>query len=386
MREHAIVVYGATGYSGRLVCEELLRSGTPFAIAGRSRDRLLALQRELGRPDLPLLAAGLDDAAALHRMAEKARVVLSCAGPFSRCGKPVQDAALSARSHFLDITGEHPYMLASYRRDEEARSCGVALINGVGFDVVPTDAAAALAAEALGERPVERVRIAFAVRGGPSLGTLRSILGTLPDGLSYTEGQWVPEAVGQHLWEAPLPQPFGRRTCISVPWGDLVTAPRTTGARRVQTFFAVPAAAVPAVRLATAALGSTLLRDLLRRGLDLLPEGPTAPQRARARSAVVAEALAQDGQVQLCWVRAGDAYAFTAAAAALCARLAARADFDRIGALTPAQAFGARALLDGLRDRGVEWGLGTPMPLPAPAAGAYADAVAAVAVEKGPPQ
>src|SRR5690349_15803522 len=170
-----VVVYGATGYTGRLVCEELARLKTPFAIAGRDPNKLEPLAARFDeRP--AVIVARLDDPPGLARMADRGKVVLDCAGPFADYGKPVQDAALAARRHFMDITGEHHYMLDTYKRDAEARAHGVALINAVGFDVVPTDCAAVLAADAAGA-PVTHVRIAFAPMGGRATqGTTRSAL------------------------------------------------------------------------------------------------------------------------------------------------------------------------------------------------------------------
>src|SRR5262245_14346600 len=136
-----VVVYGATGYTGRLICAELKKQKVPFVISGRDEGKLRLLKTTLAL-DAPILAAALDDAAALRKMAESARVVLDCAGPFVKWGKPVQDAALAAGRHFLDITGEQTYMRPTFARDAEARARGVALINAVGFDVVPTDCAA----------------------------------------------------------------------------------------------------------------------------------------------------------------------------------------------------------------------------------------------------
>jgi short subunit dehydrogenase-like uncharacterized protein len=121
----------------------------------------------------------------------------------------------------------------------------------------------------------------------------------------------------------------------------------------------VPAQVVPIIRVGAPflrALSSGWVRELLQKGLDLLPEGPTALMRSRARSAAVAEVEGTGGECRLGWVSAGDSYSFTAASAALCARLAAAEGFDRRGALTPTQAFGARELLSGLSDHGVKWG------------------------------
>src|SRR4029077_6553065 len=93
------------------------------------------------------------------------RVVLACAGPFARMGAPVREAALATGRHYLDITGETPYIMATAERDGEARARGVALVNAVGFDVVPTDAAAVLAADAAGGQPA-LLRIGLPFRGG----------------------------------------------------------------------------------------------------------------------------------------------------------------------------------------------------------------------------
>src|SRR4051812_38125463 len=143
-----ITVYGATGYTGRLVCAELARKKLPFRIAGRDEKKLKTLAQYCGNPDV--VVAPLDDAAALREMASSSKVVLDCAGPFVLMGRPVQDAALAAGAHFLDITGEIKWMRETLARDAEAKKHNVALINAVGFDVVPPDCAAVLAAEAAG--------------------------------------------------------------------------------------------------------------------------------------------------------------------------------------------------------------------------------------------
>src|SRR3954451_2464720 len=206
-----ITVYGATGYTGRLVCAELARKKLPFRIAGRDEKKLKTLAQYCGNPDV--VVAPLDDAAALREMASSSKVVLDCAGPFVVMGRPVQDAALAAGAHFLDITGEIKWMRETLGRDPEAKKKNVALINAVGFDVVPTDCAAVLASEAAGS-PVERVRIAFASRPmKPTQGTARSAIEGMHLGsLAWDNGEWVQEPVGKEVWEVPFPDPIGRRT------------------------------------------------------------------------------------------------------------------------------------------------------------------------------
>ena len=354
----SVVVYGASGYTGRLVCAELQRAGTSFAVSGRDKQKLDALVASLGQP-IETIVAPLDDAAALARMASRGKVVLDCAGPFVRWGKPVQDAALAAGHHFLDITGEHIYMRDTQARDSEARERGVALINAVGFDVVPTDAAAVLAAEAAGA-PIASVRIAFGnIAANPTQGTTRSMLEAAHlGGLAFVDGEYRKEPVGAERWEAPFPEPFGPTLCLSLPWGDIATAPRSTGARDVRIFMSMPKRAVkwvPLLRPLGALLSVGPIKAFASRRIDKLPEGPTDEERKRSKFAVYAEAVGAKGTRGV-WVTGGNGYDFTAAAAALCAKLASDPGFTKTGALTPAQAFGACELLDGLTAFGVKWG------------------------------
>ena len=363
MADVAVVVYGATGFTGRLICGELARRKVPFAVAGRDRAKLTALSASLGAAAPEVLVAALDDRAALEQAVARGRVVLACAGPFARMGEPVREAALAARRHYLDITGENDYMLATAARDAEARVRGVALVNAVGFDVVPTDAAAVLASDAAGGKP-ELLRIAMLFGGRATQGTTRSALESADKGgLAYIAGKYVSEPIAADRWHASFPPPVGDRVCVSIPWGDLATAPRSTGARTVRTYVVMsPALArvAPLVGLAGKALSWGPAKRLAERWLSTLPEGPSDAERARARSAVVAEA--QNGRrTARAWVTAGDGYDFTAAAAVECAVRAAADGFDKKGALTPTQAFGARSLLESLAAHDVRFGVDAPI-------------------------
>ncbi|HEX4458733.1 MAG TPA: saccharopine dehydrogenase NADP-binding domain-containing protein [Polyangia bacterium] len=350
MSDFAIVVYGASGFTGRLVCAELARRKVSFAIAGRDRTRLTTLAASL--PVQPqVLTAPLDDAAQLQAVIARGKVVLACAGPFGRLGTPVREAALAAGRHYLDITGEAAYMMETHERDAEAKKRGVALVNAVGFDVVPTDCAAALASEAVGGAP-DDVKIAIKFGGRATQGTTRSAVEHADSGgLAFVDGGYRQERVGAAQWSAPFPEPLGVRTTASIPWGDMATAPRSTGTRNLRTYVALPKAAVaamPLVGLASKALAWAPAKKLAERWIQSLPEGPSDAERARAKCAVVAEATRGDKSARV-WVTCGDGYDFTAVSAVECAVRAAADGFTATGALTPSQAFGARTLLDALK-------------------------------------
>jgi short subunit dehydrogenase-like uncharacterized protein len=179
---------------------------------------------------------------------------------------------------------------------------------------------------------------------------------------AFVEGKWVDEPVAEKIWEAPLPPPIGPQSCVSVPWGDVATAPRSTGAPNVRVFFAVPqmvAKALPLTRSLLPILGTTPVQKLLEAAIERIPEGASDEERARAYSAVLAQAQFREGRSASAWLSLGEGYTLTAIMAALCASLCARPDFTARGALTPTQAFGAKTLLDGLVAAGAKWGVTT---------------------------
>jgi short subunit dehydrogenase-like uncharacterized protein len=110
-----IAVYGATGYTGRLVAAELAAADADFVLAGRSRSKLEALAEELGR-QAAVQPASLDDAESLRSLLYDCAAVIDCAGPFVKYGEPVLRAAVETGTHYLDTTGEQVYMKMAFER------------------------------------------------------------------------------------------------------------------------------------------------------------------------------------------------------------------------------------------------------------------------------
>jgi short subunit dehydrogenase-like uncharacterized protein len=354
MERLPILVYAATGFTGALVCEELDRQGVSFAIGGRDPDRLARLAARLKtRPRV--FVAGVDDTARLRQAAAAARVLVSCAGPFVRYGRQVQDVALAEGAHWLDTSGEWPHLCASFERDQEARAAGVALVGAVGVDVVPSDIAAFLASEGM-EAPSLRIAVGSAF-GGTSQGTTRSTVEVVArGGRVVVSGQLVEEPIGARRWEVRMPEPFGICVAVSAPLPDLATAPRTTGAKSVVAF--QPPSALRdrvlerapwIVKLA----GTRLVHAALDRLVGLSSDGPDATARTKSRYAAVVEATSVTGERRVAEATSGDGYELTASIVAWCARKAADPSFDKRGALSPVQAFGARELLEALTPAGL---------------------------------
>ena len=336
-------IYGAYGYTGRLIAAEAVARGLTPVLAGRDATRLARLAAEL---KLEWRAFGLEDATALVRAVEPLDLVLHAAGPFIRTSAPMVRACLEGGTHYLDITGEIPVLEATYLRDAEARCAGIALLPAVGFDVVPSDCLALHVARRVGA-PLE-LEIAIAPSGRASAGTTRTVLASLAGrrslGLVRRGGQLVERRIGETR-RVRFSDGREREALIGIPWGDLASAFRTTGARDITVLMA----SRPMARMAAVApiLGRLLsihaVERLAEAAVDRLVAGPDERARREGRSLLWARAEDAEGREAEAWMETAEGYRFTALSAVTCVErtLAERPS----GALTPAGAFGAELVL-----------------------------------------
>ena len=140
--EFDVVVYGATGFTGRLVAEHLAQHGGDrlvWAMAGRSAAKLAAVRDEIGAPaDTPLIVADADDAASLDAMVARAKIVITTVGPYQLYGEPLLAACVRAGTDYLDLCGEPNWMhrmIGAY--DAAARASGARILFSCGFDSIP---------------------------------------------------------------------------------------------------------------------------------------------------------------------------------------------------------------------------------------------------------
>lgn len=185
-RPHDLVVWGATGYTGRLVALATARSigDRPWAVGGRSRERLERLRAEiadLGGRVPEVVVASIDDADSMHAMTGGARVVLTTVGPYDLHGEPLIEAAIATGTHVADITGEVPWVRRMRTRHETAaRAAGIRIVSMCGYDSVPSELGVGLLQQAAVEshgRPARLVETGVGpIRGGFSGGTAASAM------------------------------------------------------------------------------------------------------------------------------------------------------------------------------------------------------------------
>lgn len=184
-REFDIVLYGATGFVGRLTAEYLAQVGgdTRIALAGRSAERLRAVRETLGESarSWPLVVADAAVPSTLNEMAARTQVVVTTVGPYTRYGLPLVAACAAAGTDYADLTGEPPFIRDSIDLyHKQAIDTGARIVHACGFDSIPSDLSVyALHSRAQGDGAGELVDTNLVVRsfsGGLSGGTIASML------------------------------------------------------------------------------------------------------------------------------------------------------------------------------------------------------------------
>jgi short subunit dehydrogenase-like uncharacterized protein len=182
-REHDVVLFGATGFTGRLTAEYLARhapAGMSWALAGRNRQKLEDARAELaaidpGCADLPLIEADVGDPASLRAVAESARVAITTVGPYIHYGEPLVAACAAAGTDYVDLTGEPEFVdLMWLRHHEAAERSGARIVHSCGFDSIPHDLGAYHAVQQLPEDVPIRLEGFVSASGSPSGGTYHS--------------------------------------------------------------------------------------------------------------------------------------------------------------------------------------------------------------------
>lgn len=211
-RDFDIVLFGATGFTGRLVAEYLARhlpDGARWALAGRSQERLEAVRRRLvslepGCADLPLLHADVSDPATLDQVAQRARVVASTVGPYLTYGEPLVAACAKAGTDYADLTGEPEFVDRMYLGyHQQALDTGARLVHACGFDSVPHDLGTLFTVLQLPEGLPIRVRGMVRAHGALSGGTLSTAV------TAMSRARQMRQVAAER--RAREPRPAGRR-------------------------------------------------------------------------------------------------------------------------------------------------------------------------------
>lgn len=286
------MIYGATGYTGKLVARTAKAQGLNPLLAGRNEARLKSIAAQHG---FEYQAISLDDPDALDAGLAQVDAVLHIAGPFSQTSKPMVDACLRTGTHYLDITGEIDVFEACAARDEEAKKAGVMLMPGVGFDVVPSDC---LAAHMKARMPdASELTLGISGLGQMSHGTAKTGIESIGKGTRIRRGGRIVSARKTPQREIDFGQ--GAKSAIAIGWGDVSTAWHSTHIPDITVYFeASPQleqmAKMGGVMRWLLSLGPA--QRALKKRVEQQPEGPSDAERRLGYSVLYGEAINAQGE------------------------------------------------------------------------------------------
>ncbi len=357
-----IAVYGATGFTGKLVAAELHRRGADFVLAGRNEAKLAALSEATG--SAPVRAVGIDDPAGLRALLEPCAAAIACAGPFMRNGEAIASAAADTGTNYVDTTGEQPFMRMIFDRfGETAAANGAAMVTAMGFDYFPGDMIAALTAADTG--PLAAVTLAYAVQGMQATrGTTLSGLDMISGGdVDYIDGALRPADRRISRGRFRFPEPVGEQRMTRYPAGEPITVPRHVDTKRVTMLLSattvVPERVAPFLGVAmppfAVAMRTPALRGLAEKLVGRMPEGPDEATRKANTFTIVCDARTATGETRRGIIRGRDVYGLTASSTVEAALRMAAPEFDRTGALAPSQAFDPESFFQSMAAAGLEY-------------------------------
>jgi len=302
------MVYGANGYTGRLIAQEAKRCGMQPILAGRSADTIREMAAKTG---FECCVFDLEDETAVSEALEGVAIVLHCAGPFSATSQPMIEACLNNGCHYLDITGEISVFANAHAQSEEARRADIILMPGVGFDVVPTDCLAATLVKAL--PAATAMTLAFEAGGQMSPGTMKTSIEGLAGGGCVRESgklKWVPLA-----WKTrEIPFEHGKRLAVTIPWGDVFTAYISTGVPDIEVYMSAPPSSIlgmKRLRMIKPLLSMMWVQNMMKRRVERTVTGPEAGERQNTQMHLWGEVSSADGRSVSATMTTPDGYDVT---------------------------------------------------------------------------
>jgi short subunit dehydrogenase-like uncharacterized protein len=340
-----LMIYGASGYTGKLLARGAAAAGLRPILAGRDATRLQAVAAPLG---LRCRVVPIDDARRQADALRDVHVLLNAAGPFAATARSWVDACLRTGTHYLDLGGEMAVFEAIERRDGDACDKKIMLMPGVGFLVVASDCLARHVASRL--PTAHWLRIGTSRSMLLSRGSAKTMIGLIDDKVSVRRNGTltrVPVGAVEHAFDYGYRDDEGRRLSTAMSMAELITAHRTTGIKNIESYVEVAPLERATMRFASRwawLLRNPLCQVAMQTQAELLPDGPSRRDMPEQPRTVVVEAYDQKGRTASARLVTPEAYRFTAAAAVAIARRVLDDDF-KAGFQTPATRYGSDFVL-----------------------------------------
>jgi len=343
MENNKFLLYGANGYTGRLIAGLAASYGLVPVLAGRKKKPIEDLAKEL---DLDYRVFSLKDARSLENALLEVPLVLHAAGPFQFTSRFMIEACLVTNTHYLDITGEISVFEQAKKYNDKAKAAGLMIMPGVGFDVVPTDCMAKYLKEKLPD--ANQLKLAFASIGGAySHGTAMTMAEGLGEGsAARINGKITPQPLGKKgMW---LDFGLKKMFVMTIPWGDISTAYFTTGIPNIETYTAASPKTFKYLKwqkLYNWILRTSFAKNYVKNKINQKPAGPSEEMRAKAKSLIWGEVANEAGVKISARMVCAEGYTLTAMSSLLICKKVLSDQFE-IGYQTPASVYGADLILE----------------------------------------
>ncbi|RME90085.1 MAG: saccharopine dehydrogenase [Candidatus Hydrogenedentota bacterium] len=336
------LIYGANGFTGRLITEQAVKEGLKPVLAGRNEQAISELAQQY---NLEHKIFSLNEVESVAKELANFSFVIHCAGPFVNTAEMMMEACILSETHYTDITGEIPVFQLAKKKDSAALAANIMLMPGVGFDIVPTDCTALIAKEALPD--ANKIRIAFVGLAKTSIGTTKSALGQLPNGSLIREnGELKRIPHFSKTWHTKI---LGKDyDLVAIPWGDVYTAYYTTGVDNIEVYTALPKEQILAGKLLRPFLGllrNQTILEFAQKQIERHAQNPTVEDMQKGYSYVLGEASNASGQRVRKMIRTKEGYSFTAHSAVQVAKKILDDEW-KSGFKTPASVYGSQFVFE----------------------------------------
>jgi short subunit dehydrogenase-like uncharacterized protein len=349
MEPGSFLLYGANGYTGKLIAHIAKEYGLKPILAGRREEALEPLAKEL---NTTYQVVDLNDAAKLESVLQNVPLVLHAAGPFKNTAKQMIEACLKTKTHYIDITGEIAVFEMAKKYHDAALKAGILLMPGSGFDVVPTDCIALFLKNKLPD--ATELKLAFAsIGGGLSHGTALTMAGAMGEKSAVRkEGKIVRVPLGHKgMWvdfSAGSGGGVKKLFVMTIPWGDISTAYSSTGIPNIETYTGAATKTFKLLKfqfLYNWLLRTSYMRNRQMKKINSKPAGPSDEKRAKSKSLVWGEVKNANGEMAQARLVGPDGYTLTAHSSLIIAKKILEGNF-KPGYQTPAACYGADLILE----------------------------------------
>ncbi len=353
--QNQFLLYGANGYTGKLIAKLAATYNLQPVLAGRSEGNIKPLADEL---QLPYRIVDLNDAEQLQKVLSEVKLVLHAAGPYVYTAKQMIEACLQTGTHYIDINGDISVFEMLKKYDAAAKEKNIMVMPGVGFDVVPTDC---IALQLKNKMPTAtHLKLAFAsIGGGLSHGTATTMAGKIGEGGAVREnGKIVGKPLGQKaMWlnfsaHKALGAGSGGGTkkifVMTIPWGDISTAYTTTGIPNIEVYTGITEKVYRMLKFQWVfnwMLRTDFIRNIIKKKIKERPAGPSDEQREKSSSLVWGQVSNATGKTLQACISCYDGYTLTAHSSLLITKKILEGNF-KTGYQTPAGCYGENLIME----------------------------------------